>query len=385
MADELDPSARAFELLDLAACGLLRTTDDGTFLRVNQTFCNCIAQPADELVGRRRFQDLLTVGGRIFHQTHWAPLLRMQGSVSEVKLDVMHRDGSTIPMVLNAIRREQGGEMVHDIAAYVARDRDKYERELVQSRKRLEAAIAESTRLRDEAKDRALFAEQMIGIVSHDMRNPLSAIAMGAAVLTSGELSAGQQRVISRIARATDRANRLIADLLDFTQARLGEGIAITPEPIDLHAVIGEAVDELTSIAPGRALRHERSGEGTCSADANRLAQLVGNLVSNAITYGAPEVPVTVRSAIGVSSCSIAVHNGGVPIPEEARARLFEPMTRGTHTSSGLRSVGLGLYIVRQIAKAHGGHTRVESSAADGTTFTVELPRSGGSRGASDA
>jgi phosphoserine phosphatase RsbU/P len=359
----------------MAACGLLQTSDDGTFLRVNRTFCNWLARPASELIGQRRFQDLLSVGGRIFHQTHWTPLLQMQGSISEVKLDVVHRDGSTIPMVVNAIRHEQDGVVVHEIAAYVARDRDKYERELVQSRKRLESAIAEATRLQAEAKDRALFAEQMIGIVSHDLRNPLSAVGMGVAVLTGSELSASQQRVVNRIARATERATRLIADLLDFTQARLGKGIAVTLAPIDLHDLIAETVDELASISSGRVVRHVRCGEGMCWADGARLAQLVGNLVSNALAYGVPAVPVTVTSSVSGSTCSIAVHNGGPPIPEHARARLFEPMTRGSDTSTGHRSVGLGLYIVREIAKAHGGQTRVASSAHEGTTFTVEFPR----------
>lgn len=374
MTDAPDSSARALELLDLAACGLLQTSDEGTFTRVNRTFCYWVGQPASELIGQRRFQDLLTVGGRIFHQTHWKPLLQMQGSVSEVKLDLVHRDGSTIPMVLNAIRREQGGAMVHEIAAFVARDRDKYERELVQSRKRLEAVIAESTRLQDEAKDRALFAEQMIGIVSHDLRNPLSAVAMGVAVLSGSELSESQQRVVNRITRATERANRLIGDLLDFTQARLGKGIAVTLATVDLHELIAETVDELASISSGRVLLHVRNGEGTCSADGARLAQLAGNLVSNALAYGVPEVPVTVTSTVSASSCSIAVHNGGTPIPEHTRARIFEPMTRGSDTSAG-RSVGLGLYIVREIAKAHAGQTRVTSSAEEGTTFTVEFPR----------
>jgi sigma-B regulation protein RsbU (phosphoserine phosphatase) len=181
------PSPEALELLDAAACGLLQTADDGTLLRVNRTFYAWLGYAADELVGRRRFQELLTMGGRIFHQTHWAPLLRMQGSVSEVKLEVLHRDGTRIPMVFNAIRHDQDGAMVHEIAAYVAHDRDKYERELVLSRQRLEVLVAEATQLQADAKDRANFAEQMIGIVSHDLRNPLSIIAMGAALLARGE------------------------------------------------------------------------------------------------------------------------------------------------------------------------------------------------------
>lgn len=154
-------------MLDAVACGLLQTTADGTFTRVNLLFCKWAGYSAAELVGQRRFQDLLTVGGRIFHQTHWAPLLQMQGSISEVKLELSGRDGTVTPIVVNALVRVDHGVTVHEIAAYVARDRDRYERELVLSRKRLEGLVAQATRLQADAKDRAEFAEQMMGIVSH--------------------------------------------------------------------------------------------------------------------------------------------------------------------------------------------------------------------------
>ena len=209
----------------------------------------------------------------------------------------------------------------------MARDRDKYERELVQSRKRLETLVAEATRHQAEAKDRALFAEQMVGIVSHDLRNPLSAIAMATALLVRGELSESQQRTANRIGRATERATRLIADLLDFTQARLG-----------------------------------------------RLAQLLGNLVSNAVTHGDPDRPVTVTSSIDARSFTIAVHNWGAPIPLEAQANIFQAMTRGKHPPAAGRSVGRGLFIVSEIAKAHGGCAEVESTLDKGTTFRAVFP-----------
>ena len=353
----------------------MQTSDDGLLHRANRTFCLWVGFSRDELVGRRRFQDLLTMGGRIFHQTHWAPLLQMQGSISEVKLEVLHRDGTPIPVVLNAIRREQAGQMVHEIAAYVARDRDKYERELVASRRRLEELVTEAKRLHAEASDRALFAEQMVGIVSHDLRNPLSSIAMGAAVLARGDLTDSQQRTLSRINRSIDRANRLIADLLDFTKARLGGGLKVTLKPIDLHQVVGDAVDELALTYSGRVLKHVRVGDGACAVDPDRLVQIVGNLVSNAMTYGTPERPVTLTSCSDDTTVSVAVHNLGVPIPEDVQGRIFQPMTRGTDVASPARSVGLGLFIVHQIAQAHGGTSEVRSTAEEGTTFRVVFPR----------
>lgn len=369
------PSPEALALLDAAACGLMQTTDDGTFTRVNRRFSSWIGRDADALVGRRRLQDLLTMGGRIFHQTHWAPLLRMQGSISEVKLEVLHSDGTTIPMVLNAIRHEERGAMVHEIAAFVAHDRDKYERELVQSRKRLEVLVAEATRLQADAKDRAVFAEQMMGIVSHDLRNPLSSIVMAAALLARGEISVHQQRMVDRITRSSERANRLIADLLDFTQARLGSGLPLALASIDLHQAVAEAVDELAPVYPGRTLIHRRAGAGACEADADRLAQLVGNLVSNAMVYGQPYAPVTVTSTVEATTFTVAVHNRGAPIPQAVLPTLFQPMTRGSSAGSSGRSVGLGLFIVHEIARAHGGTMAVSSNIEQGTTFCAVFPR----------
>ena len=369
------PSPEALALLDAAACGLLQTTENGTFVRVNRTFCGWLGYTTDALVGRRRFQDLLTMGGRIFHQTHWAPLLAMQRSISEVKLDLVHADGSTVPMVVNAIRRERHGAVVDDIATYVARDRDKYERELISSRKRLEELVAEATRLHEESKDRALFAEQMIGIVSHDLRNPLSSISMGAALLARGDLSESQQRTLGRITRSTDRAGRLVADLLDFTQARVGKGLSVKREPIDLHDCIAQAIDEIAPVYPMRTIEHLSSGEGVCVADSSRLAQLLSNLVTNAMSYGSPESPVTVTSSVDDASFAIAVHNDGPPIPHELQTTLFQPMTRGAQATNKGRSVGLGLFIVREIARVHGGNATVTSTAEQGTTFRAVFSR----------
>lgn len=353
--------------LDQAACGLLRVDPYGLILRANTMACEWLGYTRGELQGRK-LQDLMTIGGRIFHQTHLAPLLQIQGSLSEVKLELVRRDGQGIPIVMNARRHDDGGESVVEVALFVARDRDKYERELLLARRRLEDAVAQE-------KDRALLAEQMVGIVSHDLRNPLQAIQMGALVLTRRGATPEQLGVLQRILRASDRARRLIGDLLDFTQARLGKGMVVQRAPIALHAVVSEVVDELAQAFPGRGLVHEPLGEGECVADADRVAQLVGNLVGNAMAYGEPDAPVTVRSQITAAESRLSVHNVGRPIPPELQPTLFEPMVRGAEEGGANRSVGLGLFIVREIARAHGGSVEVQSSAELGTTFTVVVPR----------
>jgi sigma-B regulation protein RsbU (phosphoserine phosphatase) len=367
------PTPQEQAALDLAPCALLRTMPDGSIVRVNATFCHWVGYEREELIGRR-LQELLTIGGRIFHQTHLAPLMQMQGSVSEVKLDVVRRDGTHVPMVLNARRHETPSGIRTELALFVARDRDTYERELVLSRKRLEELVEQATAHQEEAKDRALFAEQMVGIVSHDLRNPLSTIQMGTHVLTRGETRPHQLSILGRILRASERAHRLIADLLDFTQARLGKGISVSPKPFQLHAAVHDVIDELTQAFEGRTLLHEELGQGECVADADRVAQLVGNLVANAMAYGRKDAPVTVRSRIEPDRFELSVHNFGTAIPVEQQARMFQPLVRGTEDGA-VRSVGLGLYIVSEIAKAHGGDVTVRSTEEDGTTFLATFPR----------
>src|SRR3954453_17595430 len=121
MAEAPCQSAEVLALLDDAPCGLMQTASDGTFVRANRLFCSWVGHTPEALVGRRRFQDLLTMGGRIFHQTHWAPLLQMQSSISEVKLEVLHADGAPVPMVFNAIRRQEEGRVEYDLAGFIAR------------------------------------------------------------------------------------------------------------------------------------------------------------------------------------------------------------------------------------------------------------------------
>lgn len=369
------PAPHALGFAEDAPCGLVQTDANGVIRWANTLFCTWIGHDRADIVDRRRIQDFFTVGGRIFHQTHWVPLLQMQHSVSEIKFDLVTAKGETVPMVINVMRLLRNGAIVHNLALFIARDRDKYERELVNAGERLKAVATRSTELEVVAKDRALFAEQMMGIVSHDLRNPLATIELSAMLVAAGGVSADQQAALNRITRATSRASRLIHDLLDFTQARLGKGLGIAPVDIDLHAVMSDSVDELRTAFPGRDIVHHTVGDGKCEADPDRLMQLAGNLVTNAITYGRADSPVTVTSQGDGDECAITVHNTGRPIAPELIPVLFEPLARGASSPDGSRSVGLGLYIVREIARAHGGEVTVVSSEAEGTTFAARFPR----------
>jgi sigma-B regulation protein RsbU (phosphoserine phosphatase) len=361
------------ELNDTAPCGLLVTATDGTFLKVNTTFLNWVGYSAGELIGLRRLQDLFTMGARIFHQTHWVPTLQMQGSLAEVKFDLKHKDGKSIPMLLNARRRKRSTGDFDEIAAFVAEDRNRYERELMAARKKADGLLESQRQAETILRDRALFAEQMVGIVSHDLRNPLSAILMGVKILERGD-SERRARVLGHVRDSAERAKRLIEELLDFTQARIGEGLQIQRRRLNIQKVAASAIEEIKLARPEAYVVIEPHGSGECECDEGRLTQLLINLVSNAIAYGRADSPIVVRAGVENETASISVHNLGEPIAEAMLVTIFEPMVRGVPGTTTQRSVGLGLYIVKEIARAHEGEISVVSDSSHGTTFTLTFP-----------
>lgn len=220
------------------------------------------------------------------------------------------------------------------------------------------------------------YRDQTLGILGHDLRGPLSAIVTGATLLIEIETQAGKSVSIpARMLTSANRMSRMIDDLLDLTRTRFGDSIPVVPAPIDLYPVCQQVVAELEGRRPPDSLRLRRSGDLRGEWDADRLAQLLSNLVRNAIEHGPTDGPVDVVAVGQDDEISLAVHNGGPPIPQEIMASIFEPMvrhTQGAHTRQGL---GLGLYIARQIALAHGGSLDVTSTAAAGTIFELRLPR----------
>ncbi|WNG14716.1 PAS domain-containing protein [Cystobacter fuscus] len=227
-----------------------------------------------------------------------------------------------------------------------------------------------------EARQLAEFERQILGIVSHDLRNPLSVIRISASTLLAREgLDERQSKSLTRIITATDRSTRLIRDLLDFSQARLGGGIPVERKQMDLFELTRGVVEELAASHPEREVEMSQEGEGAGDWDGDRLAQVLGNLVGNALQHSPAHTPVRVRCQGEPSTVVIEVHNEGTPIDPAYLPELFEPFRRGRHAGSGAGSVGLGLYITRQLVLAHGGRIQVTSREGEGTRFAVRLPR----------
>ena len=238
-------------------------------------------------------------------------------------------------------------------------------------------------RREEQAEERARvleYQERLIGIVGHDLRNPLTALLVSAQMLQQKRegLRPGQASAVDRILRSAGRIDALTATLIDFTYARLGKGLPARPGPMDARAVVERAVGGLRDAWPGREIEVDAPPQPLLGAwDGDRVAQLVSLLVSNAMQYGASRSPVKVSLAQGArEELVVRVHNEGAPLPEDVRRRLFEPYQRGKGAElSHPRGLGLGLFIVNEIARAHGGTVEVRSEEGEGTTFTAHLPK----------
>ncbi len=235
--------------------------------------------------------------------------------------------------------------------------------------------ITDEKQARLELQQAVSFREQMLGILGHDLRNPLSTITMAAAVLRRArDLPETSRSQALRIDRAARRMAEMIATLLDFAQARFRGALPVSPVTANLAEIARETVEELRVSWPGRQIGIELRGDPMGQWDPARIAQVISNLVANALNHGADGAPVRVLIDGDGAEARLTVHNVGPVIPSTVIATLFEPFRRGPEEHRA-RGVGLGLYIVRQIVQAHDGNIEVLSTPSDGTRFTVHLPR----------
>ncbi len=230
--------------------------------------------------------------------------------------------------------------------------------------------------LQEALRREADVREKLLGIVSHDLRSPLQAITTSTQLLLRSEpLAPPQERWTKRIQASTRRMGHLIRDLLDFARVRQGGTLPLQGQLIRLEDACRNAVDELLAAHPQRLILLDVRGATYGEWDPNRMEQLIGNLVANALTHGAEDSPVQVRLNGEGEQVVLEVANVGNPIPPALLTRLFEPFTRASSEGDALKGVGLGLFIVKEIVTAHGGDIRVSSSVEEGTMFRVMLPR----------
>jgi signal transduction histidine kinase len=215
--------------------------------------------------------------------------------------------------------------------------------------------------------------EQFIGVLGHDLRNPLGALAMGGRLLQESPLDDDQAKTVEMMLRSVSRMSGLIDDAVDLARGRLGGGLTLDPQPeATVEPLLRQLLEEIRVNWPDRAIEaHFDLHEGV-RHDRKRIAQLFTNLLSNAMIYGKPEKPISVRAESRGGIFSLSVANAAEPIPPEILQRLFEPFRRG-RSGNYREGLGLGLYIASEIAKSHGGTLRVASDKNE-TRFTFTMP-----------
>lgn len=223
-----------------------------------------------------------------------------------------------------------------------------------------------------------------LAILSHDLRNPLNTIRMAAHVLSMRDVEPATLAAVSMIKTNTDAMMQLVSDLIDFSSTGLGRAMPLNRGPVDLEQLCREVVESCRTAHPARTLRLHSDGDVKGVWDASRIRQIIVNLIGNAIQHGAPDGPIDLSVAsqvmpTGGSTVILSVHNQGAPISPHLLPNIFDPLKRYVAQESEAQrtsgSIGLGLYIVREIVLAKKGSVTVKSTAEEGTTFTVCIPQ----------
>lgn len=368
MSDE--PAVEDLEdLYETAPCGYLSISPDGKIVKTNRTLADWLGSNSNELLGQS-IHDILGFGGRIAIETHIAPLLRLQGYVHEIALDLVTAKGDKIPTIANAAEKRgtDGQHLFTRLTVFKAIDRRTYERSLLEAQLKAEAESKAQ-------QETAVVREQFIAVLGHDLRNPLAAIAAGSRMLQRNEqLSERGQTILSEMDKSLARASRLVDDTLDLARGSLGSGLVVSRDSeAPLTPVLEQVIAEIRAIAPEHRIDVRIAIDEPVCCDRPRIAQLASNVLSNAVTHGSSKQPIRFEAMTHGAEFVLSVANAGEPIPHEARNRLFQPFFRGEARPSR-NGLGLGLFIASEIAKAHDG-SLVVSSTLEETRFALRMPK----------
>ncbi len=352
-----------------APSGYLSTTADGIIVRVNDTLLAWTRFAREELVGRS-FTSLLTLPGRIFHDTHYGPLIAIRGAAKEIAFDLVRSDGTAFPGLVNAVAyRDAAGSITKIFTTVIdATDRRAYERELLRARR-----VAEESTAAKEA---------LLAMMSHEMRSPLGSIQMAAELLGDLMTDAQQERYLGIIERSTDTVLRLVNAILDRSKLDAGQ-VKWEAEVMALRGWLVEATEGLALKAEAKGLElvlvidPQLPAQVLC--DPLRLGQIVTNLVSNSIKFtsqGRIELALRMRSlTLDRAVIELRVTDTGIGIPAHRLAKIFDDYQQASaDIERQYGGTGLGLSITRRLAALGGGTVEVESTLGRGSSFLCVLP-----------
>jgi PAS domain S-box-containing protein len=359
----------AEDLYEHAPCGYLSTLPDGTIVRVNNTFVEWIGTSRDVLLAGTKFQTLLTIGSRIYYETHYAPLLQMQGFASEIALEVVRRDGRIVPVLVNSRQKREpdGTPLFNRITLFDSTDRRRYERELLLARRKAEQV----------AKDKVA----LLAMLSHDIRNPLNALMGVVQLLDRGELSDQQRRFVRLLKSSSEHMLDLLNHVLDLSKAE-SSSFALAETPFSLRSVIDDVMSTFDEAAREKGLQLRRdvaeSVPAALMGDPVAIRQILSNLVGNAVKFtSAGSVTLKVETVqIGSDGVmlSFAVSDTGIGIAPEMIDGIFNEFTQASsETAMRFGGTGLGLTITRRLLELHESTVQVHSIPGQGSTFSFNL------------
>jgi sigma-B regulation protein RsbU (phosphoserine phosphatase) len=352
------------DFFETALCGFIIANTKGSIKRTNKKVAEWLNCSSAELKGKR-FSDLLAIGGKIYYETHLWPLLRMQGFFDEVVLELSSKSGRKLRVMVNAFeRRDKDGQpLFMRYTILKASDRLQYEQNLQDAKTIAEKEVIKQTEI-------VALREQLIAVLGHDLRNPLSTVMMAVELMAD---SPGEDHtmLLATLKRSSFRMTELVDNIMDFARTRLGEGIVLTRRNTLLEPVIQQVVAEMKIIYPKREIRTAFEIAEPVNCDSNRIAQLLSNLIANALTHGDANSPVYIYASHNNGNLELSVTNKGTPIPENLHEQLFTPFTREANRPSQ-HGLGLGLYISSEIARAHNA-TLTFTSTTEETRFTFYM------------
>lgn len=330
----------------------------GGELKIETTLCNEIRQSQKAIVIDHVAKDQ-TFSGH--------PTPAMYGFQSYISMPIIRADGTmfgTLCAIDPKPARVDTPEVIGTFKLFA--ELIAFHLDAVQRAQATEVALIEERR-------RSQLREQFIAVMGHDLRNPLASISAGTNLLRRPNMEEKRDEILDMMSQSVSRMAGLIDNVMDVARARLGGGLTIdTGKRVQLAPALNQVVEELRSSNPNRTIETDFALPDPIPCDSSRIAQLLSNLLGNAITHGARNQPIVVRAASDGAAFALSVTNGGPPIPPAEQERLFLPFAQGAPRPNE-PGLGLGLYIASEIAKAHGGTLDVASNA-EATCFTFRMP-----------
>ena len=356
------------ELYEHAPCGYLSTLPDGTIVKTNHTFAEWTGGTREAMLGTK-LQTMLSIGSRMYYETHYAPLLRMQGFANEIALEIVRQDGRILPVLVNSRQKcdECGTPLFNRIMLIDSTDRRRYERELLLARRKAEQI----------AKDKA----DLIAMLSHDIRNPLNALMGVVQILERSGLGEQQHRLVRLLKSSSDNMLNLLNHVLDLSKAE-SNSFTLTETAISMRAIVDDVV---ATFEPVAREKHVTVGSVVASdvphmviADPVAIRQVLTNLVANAVKFtAAGSVTVTISAReIGTDAVTlaVAVSDTGIGIAGDAIERIFDAFAQASDdTTMRFGGTGLGLTITRRLLAVYGSTVQVQSTPGEGSTFSFML------------